>query len=226
MSDYILSIETSSTNCSVALSSGDALVHCIENQANDFRHSDHLHRFIEQLMAETQLTFRQLSAVAVSKGPGSYTGLRIGVSTAKGLCYANDLPLLSVNSLRVLAQQYSAEENDLVFPLVDARRLEVFILGLDDQYNSVLPTQALVLDEPLPEILQQKNRKVFMGSGAEKCKPYFTENVLFCEDILFPSAKDMVSLVYRKLKANTFEDVAYFEPFYLKDFFTTAKLKK
>lgn len=226
MSEYILHIETSSTNCSVALSSGNTLKHCIENQAEDFRHSDHLHRFIEQLMAEAGLSFTALSGVAVSKGPGSYTGLRIGTSTAKGLCYANDLPLLSVNSLCVLAQQYKAEKGDLLFPVVDARRKEVFIMGLNAQYKTLLPTQALILDDLLPEELLQNNRKVFMGSGAEKCKPYFTHAALFCDEIQNPSAKDMVPLVYEKYKRNEVEDVAYFEPFYLKDFFTTAKLKK
>ena len=226
MREYILHIETSSTNCSVALSSGNALEHCIENQAKDFRHSDHLHRFIEQLMAEAQLSYTALSGVAVSKGPGSYTGLRIGTSTAKGLCYANDLPLFSVNSLRVLAQQYKAEKNDLLFPVVDARRMEVFVLGLNDQYKTILPTQALILEDSLPEALQRNQRKVFMGSGAEKCKAFFPKAALFCDELQTPSAKDMVPLVYEKFKTNEVEDVAYFEPFYLKDFFTTAKLKK
>lgn len=226
MSEYILHIETSSTNCSVALSSGNTLEHCIENQANDFRHSDHLHRFIEQLMAEAQLSFNALTAVAVSKGPGSYTGLRIGVSTAKGLCYANDLPLFSVNSLRVLAQQYKAQKGDLLFPMVDARRLEVFVLGLDEHYQTLLPTQTLILEDAMPDILQQKKRKVFMGSGAEKCKPYFRKDAMFCDAIQTPSAKEMVPLVYEKFQKKEVEDVAYFEPFYLKNFFTTAKLKK
>ena len=226
MSEYILHIETSSKNCSVALSSGNKLEHCIENQANDFRHSDHLHCFIEHLMAETQLSFSALSGVAVSKGPGSYTGLRVGVSTAKGLCYAHDIPMFSVNSLRVLAQQYKAEKNDLLFPVVDARRMEIFVLGLNDQYQPILPTQAVILDESLPEEFELKNRKVFMGSGAEKCKPFFSEGALFCDHIQNPSAKDMVPLVYDKFQKKETEDVAYFEPFYLKDFFTTAKLKK
>ncbi len=109
---YLLHLETATTNCSVALSQNGNLLHCIENNEADFRHSDHLHLFIEQLLNKAQIEAKQLSAVAVSMGPGSYTGLRIGISSAKGLCYANDLPLIAVNSLEVLAAAYSAQDDD------------------------------------------------------------------------------------------------------------------
>ena len=128
---HLLHIETATTNCSVALSHNGNLVHCIENNEADFRHSDHLHTFIKQLLDQVSIKPFQLSGVAVSKGPGSYTGLRIGVSTAKGLCYAHDLPLISVNSLEVLAAAYTPETSDLLIPMFDARRMEVFTMVLN-----------------------------------------------------------------------------------------------
>ena len=130
---YLLHIETATTNCSVALSQNGNLLHCIENNEADFRHSDHLHLFIEKLLKESNLQINQLSGVAVSMGPGSYTGLRIGVSTAKGLCYANDIPLISINTLEVLAEAYSPVDSDLLIPMLDARRMEVFALVLNSK---------------------------------------------------------------------------------------------
>ena len=121
---YLLHLETATTNCSVALSQNGNLLHCIENNEADFRHSDHLHLFIEQLLNKAQIQAKQLSGVTVSMGPGSYTGLRIGVSSAKGLCYANNIPLIAVNSLEVLAAAYTAQDDDILMPMFDARRME------------------------------------------------------------------------------------------------------
>ena len=142
---YLLHLETATTNCSVALSQNGNLLHCIENNEADFRHSDHLHLFIEQLLKKAQIEAKQLSGVAVSMGPGSYTGLRIGVSSAKGLCYANDIPLIAVNSLEVLAAAYSAQATDIPIPMFDARRMEVYALVLNAQKEVIQPTQAVII---------------------------------------------------------------------------------
>lgn len=219
---YLLNIETATTNCSVALSHNGNLVNCIENNEADFRHSDHLHIFIKQLLDEANIKPFQLSGVAVSKGPGSYTGLRIGVSTAKGLCYAHDLPLISVNSLEVLAAAYNPETSDLLIPMFDARRMEVFSMVLSADNKEIIPTRAQIISENSINDFP-KGRKLLMGSGAEKCTPYLKgKEFVYMNDIMVPSAKDMIGLVTQKFIDQEFEDLAYFEPYYLKDFYTNA----
>lgn len=218
---YLLHIETATTNCSVALSQNGNLLHCIENNEADFRHSDHLHLFIEELLSTSEIEPAQLSGVAVSMGPGSYTGLRIGVSTAKGLCYANDIPLIAVNSLEVLAAAYSPNESDVLVPMFDARRMEVFALVLNVQKEVLQQTQATIITPESFQEFEHKGRLVFFGTGAEKCKDVISSsNTLFLEELKHPSARNMVSLATAKFEANDTEDVAYFEPFYLKDFYT------
>jgi tRNA threonylcarbamoyladenosine biosynthesis protein TsaB len=164
---YLLHLETATTNCSVALSQNGNLLHCIENNAADFRHSDHLHLFIEQLLKKAQIEAKQLSGVAVSMGPGSYTGLRIGVSSAKGLCYANDIPLIAVNSLEVLAAAYNVQADDILIPMFDARRMEVYALGLNAQKEVIQPTQAVIITPDSFQEFQNQGRLVFFGNGAD-----------------------------------------------------------
>lgn len=218
---YLLHLETATTNCSVALSQNGNLLHCIENNEADFRHSDYLHLFIEQLLNKAQIEAKQLSAVAVSMGPGSYTGLRIGISSAKGLCYANDLPLIAVNSLEVLAAAYSAQDDDILIPMFDARRMEVYALVLNAQKEVLQATEAVIVTPDSFQEFQSQGRLVFFGNGATKCKDVIPlTNSLFVEELQFPSARNMVALVTAKFEANSTEDVAYFEPFYLKDFYT------
>ena len=167
---YLLHLETATTNCSVALSQNGNLLHCIENNEADFRHSDHLHLFIEQLLNKAQIQAKQLSGVTVSMGPGSYTGLRIGVSSAKGLCYANDIPLIAVNSLEVLAAAYNVQVDDILIPMFDARRMEVYALVLNAQKEVIQPTQAVIITPDSFQEFQSQGRLVFFGNGLSKIK--------------------------------------------------------
>lgn len=225
MKNYLLLLETATTNCSVAIALDGEILFCKEQNQEQFRHSDHLHQFISETVAACGLSFSDLSAVAVSMGPGSYTGLRIGVSAAKGICYAQDIPLIAVNTLEVLANAYMPKKNDLLLPMIDARRMEVFLMVFDDEHQPLFPTSATIIT---PNILDDlpKGRKVIFGSGAEKCKAIFhQEEIVYKEDIHVPSSRNMVKIATHKFEQKNFEDVAYFEPFYLKDFYTNAPKK-
>ena len=164
-----------------------------------------------------------LDAVAVSKGPGSYTGLRIGVAAAKGICFALDLPLIAVNSLQILSEKYQNNNQALLFPMFDARRMEVYTMVLNEKKEVIKPTFAEIVSEESFNEFSTDLQWVFMGEGAQKCKEVFDANhIEYLSEIQHPSAAEMVSLAWRAFQAKKFEDVAYFEPFYLKDFYTTA----
>ena len=226
MDQFLLHIETATTNCSVALSNNGELISFRESDEASFKHSDFLHLFIAETMETANLTFGQLAGVGVSMGPGSYTGLRIGVSAAKGICYAQEIPLIAVNSLMVLAQQCKAETDDFLIPMFDARRMEVFAMVLSADHKEIVPTRAQIISETSFLDLPQ-GRKLLMGSGVEKCIPYLKgEEFLFRNEIKVPSAKDMIGLVTQKFLNNSFEDLAYFEPYYLKDFYTNTPKAK
>ena len=224
MKEYLLHIETATTNCSVAVSLAGELLYCKESNAPDFRHSDYLHLFIEAALKEAGVAIQSLAGVGVSMGPGSYTGLRIGVSSAKGICYANSIPLMAVNSLEVLAQQAKVEQGAYILPMIDARRMEVFTMTLDANHQVIQPTTAKILTPEWRQDLPE-GKKVVIGSGAEKSKAILQgDDFDYHTDIAVPSARDMVGLVTQKFKDKAWEDVAYFEPFYLKDFYSnTAK---
>ncbi len=218
---YILCIETSTTNCSVALTHDDKVIALEEDYSLQYSHAERLHNFIDKVIKDAGLSLKDLSAIAVSKGPGSYTGLRIGVSAAKGLCYALEIPLLSVSTLYSLALQIEIkEENMYIVPMLDARRMEVYAAVFSNQYEQVREIKAEVLAEhSFSEYLE--NKKVyFIGNGVEKfsaiCK---NDNAIFIENKL-PSAKEMATISFSKYKKEDFEDVSYFEPYYLKDFVT------
>lgn len=212
----ILCIETASTNCSVALGVDWKLLALKEDYDRNYSHAERLHVFIRDLLAENNLELSQLDAIAISKGPGSYTGLRIGVSAAKGLCFTLDIPLISVSTLTALAHQ--VKDEIMVVPMLDARRMEVYTGVFDIEKVQVQETKALILDEQSYQEFLDKEPVVFIGSGVEKFKEVCSHpNARFIENKL-PSAKEMVALAAVKHKANDFEDVAYFEPYYLKDF--------
>lgn len=212
----ILCLETASTNCSVSLGVDGKLVALKEDYDSNYSHAERLHVFIRDLMAENNLELSQLDAIAISKGPGSYTGLRIGVSAAKGLCFTLDIPLISVATLTALAQQ--VEEKIMVAPMLDARRMEVYTAIFNKEKEQVMETKALILDKNSYKEFLDKEPVVFIGSGVKKFKEACSHpNALFIKNKL-PSAKEMVGLAAIKHKANDFEDVAYFEPYYLKDF--------
>ena len=222
----ILHLETVTTNCSVSISKDDKIVVLKENNAASYSHSEQLHVFIKEALKEASLSFSDLDAVAISKGPGSYTGLRIGVSAAKGLCFSLDLPLISVPTLQSMAHQVGLKPNEVVIPVLDARRMEVYSCVYDSEYKEVRETRAEIVNEESFAKYVSDNKVYVVGSGAEKCRGVLQHpNFIFDESVV-PSAKDMVSIACKKYESKQFEDVAYFEPYYLKDFVLQQKKKK
>lgn len=216
---YILNIETSTKNCSVALAKGGKTIICKEIAEEGFSHAERLHVFIEEIIIEAGITFQDIIAIAVSQGPGSYTGLRIGVSAAKGLCYALNIPLIAVDTLQVLARQVEVS-NGLIIPMIDARRMEVYSAIFSPNFDKLREVQAQIITENSFEDVQET--LYFVGDCSDKCKTVLTkENHIFLEEIKYPSAKEMSLLSFEKHKKNDTVDVAYFEPYYLKDFLIT-----
>lgn len=222
---YILNLETATKNCSVSLSKNGVLIALEEICEANFSHAEKLHTFIQTVLAKSKLIFKDLSAVAISKGPGSYTGLRIGVSSAKGLCFALDIPLISILTLESLAHATSIESG-FIIPLLDARRQEVFTAVFDANYQVIKATYNYILEEKSFEEYLNKGKVLFLGDGAPKTRELINHpNATFLEGH-FPSSKEMVTLSYEKFLNKNFENVAYFEPFYLKDFHVTVSKKK
>ena len=222
---YILNIETSTKNCSVCISKNGEIVAIKELNNGNYSHAEVLHPFINDVIREANITSEQLNAIAVSKGPGSYTGLRIGVSAAKGLCFALNIPLISIHTLQSLALSISTE-NALVVPMLDARRMEVYSAVFDSENNQIREIKAEVINEMSFLNYLAASKVYFLGDGAEKCKTSITHSNAVFVDSKYPSAKEMSILSYDKYKKNDIEDVAYFEPFYLKDFIVVPQKKK
>ena len=223
--DYILNIETATTVCSVSLSM-DGNILGYKEIDNGFTHSENLHLFINELLIDLNISIKQLSAIAISKGPGSYTGLRIGVSAAKGLAYALNIPLISVDTLKIMAYQVSQLRTgfDFFCPMIDARRMEVYTCVYDAQLNSKIHTQALIIDSLSIKTFDSFSSICFFGDGMLKCKEAISllQNAV-CIDNIKASSQYMCALSYEKFLKQDFEDIAYFEPFYLKDFLITSK---
>lgn len=215
----ILNIETATKNCSVSLSKNGKTLFCKEQADQGYSHAEKLHVFIDEVIKECQVDIKEINAVAVSKGPGSYTGLRIGVSAAKGLCYALNIPLIAIDTLEILASKVN-QNDGLIVPMLDARRMEVYSAVFNQDKKIVSETKAEILDE---NSYAHVNEKIyFLGDCQEKCKTVLTKsNFQFLPEIIFPSANEMSELSFQKFIAKEFEDVAYFEPFYLKDFLLT-----
>lgn len=215
---YILNIETATKNCSVSLAKNGETILCKEIAEQGYSHAEKLHVFIEEIVKEANVNFSEIKAVAVSKGPGSYTGLRIGVSAAKGLCYALQIPLISIDTMQVLAKK--ANVDGLIVPMIDARRMEVYSAVFDKNHNKINEVEAEVLTENSYQDFDQT--VYFVGDCQEKCQTVLVkDNFKFLPEIIFPSANEMSQLSFKKFQNNDFEDVAYFEPFYLKDFMLT-----
>ncbi len=222
----ILQIETSTTSCSVALSEDGATIAVKELQERN-AHASSLTIFIEDVMKQACFPLSALNAVAVSMGPGSYTGLRIGVSTAKGLCYALDVPLIAVNTLTAMASKMITrhQNRDILYcPMIDARRMEVYTAVFDHELRELKSVDAKVIDSNSFSDVLSDHQVVFFGDGANKCREVLGmhSNALF-EDDFINSATDMSYLAYSKFTLYQFEDVAYFEPYYLKDFIAGIK---
>ena len=226
-SHYILQIETATQVCSVALAvNGETLVFRDVNEPNV--HASMLTRLIAEILREAGVGFGDLSAVAVSKGPGSYTGLRIGVSTAKGLCYAADLPLIGVDTLRGMAAGFGAVHPEVsepytrLYPMIDARRMEVYMAAYNPALQLIQPVSAVVMDAQTFGTLDADERIVLFGSGADKLHALYSDHRQI--DVIqgfLNSARYFSCQAYQAFLSNEFEDVAYMEPFYLKDFVAT-----
>lgn len=220
---YILNIETATKNCSVSLAFNGKTIAYREIAEEGYSHAERLHVFIEEIIIESSIRFTDLSAVAVSQGPGSYTGLRIGVSAAKGLCFSLGIPLLSIDTLQVIALQATVSDG-VIIPMLDARRMEVYSAVFTLNYQKMREVRAEIITED--SFKDIKDNVYFIGDCAQKCKVVLTQsNHTFLENIIYPSAREMSSLSYEKFINNDTVDVAYFEPFYLKDFLITKSTK-
>jgi len=239
---FILNIETSTTNCSVCIQKDNEII-AYKELNEGYSHSELLTLFIEEVVKSAGISLKELDSIAISKGPGSYTGLRIGTSTAKGLCFALDKPLIAVGTLESMAhgmknklvsgQLKDSElfpknfENMVLCPMLDARRMEVYTAFYSLKVECLKDVHAEIITEESFKHFLLNNPVLFFGDGASKCREVFKDekNALFLDETIFPSATDMKDVVLSKFSNKNFEDVAYFEPFYLKDFVATKPKK-
>lgn len=224
---HILCIETATEICSVAIAKNGETIALVEDtQGNN--HASQLHILVAKALEQSNLQFSDLQAVAVSKGPGSYTGLRVGVSAAKGYCYALQIPLIAINTLQSLADgfwQNNPNYPGLVCPMIDARRMEVYCSLFNKTLHEVLPTQAKIIDEESFIEQLSQNQITFIGNGAAKCQNTITSVQAKFEVSVRCNASYLSQLAHDAFTQNIFEDVAYFEPYYLKDFIGTVAKK-
>ena len=221
----ILHIETSSKNCSVAISHAEKLLCVCEEVSENYKQSESLHTFVEWALEGAEISLKDLDAVSLGMGPGSYTGLRIGASSAKGFCYGLKIPLIAVNSMETMIEPFLDQKFDYIIPLLDARRMEVYTAVFEGNSGKMLTeTEAKILEETSFQEFADK-KVIFVGDGASKAqeilqlpKAEFNANV-------YPSAKYLVKKATEKFNNKEFENVAYFEPFYLKEFQGIKKKK-
>tara|TARA_B110000014_G_C20052048_1_gene547316 strand:- start:222 stop:899 length:678 start_codon:yes stop_codon:yes gene_type:complete len=221
--NYILHIETSTKVCSVALGGNGNLIGYKEEISEKYIHAERLTILINELIQENNISFNDLSAIAVSKGPGSYTGLRIGVSTAKGLCYALNIPLISIDSLFNLFLNFKQtfndnNENNIVIPMIDARRDEVYTATFLDDGSVLNKTRAKIIDAAFFIHYSNYKKVHLIGDGCLKFKGRFKQSNLILHEDLLCSSSSMTNCIYEKFQKKEHENTAYFEPFYLKDF--------
>jgi len=217
----ILSLETATSVCSAAIHDNGKLLAASEHHVPQSTASM-LAVLIDEIVKQASIQPSQLNAVAVSAGPGSYTGLRIGVATAKGFCYALNIPLIAINTLELMTYQVASQDslsNDvLLCPMLDARRMEVYTLLAGPDLKVIESTEAKVIDELSYQSWLEKNKILFFGNGSDKCKEMIRhENAIFIPGII-PSAAKLGEMAFQKFNSNQFEDLAAYEPYYLKDF--------
>lgn len=222
----ILNIETATTNCSVSVAKNGKLLALKEHDTPNYSHSEQLHVFIKEVLSDAGMAMQDLNAIAVSKGPGSYTGLRIGVSAAKGLSFSLDIPLISVSTLESMAYQVEPGSIDYIIPVLDARRMEVYSAVFDTNHQRIRETRAQIIDANSFSAYSDAGTTLLIGSGAEKCRDILEDPNFNFNTTIVPSAKEMAKLAYKKSSNGEFEDVAYFEPYYLKDFMVSKPKKK
>ncbi len=211
----------------MSISKNGTLICFKELNNGNYSHAEVLHSFIKEVLVDAALAPSDLDAIAVSKGPGSYTGLRIGVSAAKGLSFSLQIPLISIDTLASLAHNVVLEsESAVIVPMLDARRMEVYSAVFDADYSQVRTIKAEIIDQESFLEYLESGAVYFVGDGAEKCKAVIQHPNAVFVDGMFPSAKEMCGLAYAKYQKNELEDVAYFEPFYLKDFLVVPQKKK
>lgn len=218
----ILSIETATKSCSIALAKDGQLVALKEEVSEKYSHSEQLTVFIQDLLQDNNFSFSDLDAVSISSGPGSYTGLRIGLSTAKGLCYSLNLPLIDISTLEAMSQLMLEKHSDkLLCPMIDARRMEVYcaLFGTDHKTE----VEAKVIDTSSFAKELEQGQVLFFGDGADKCREVLSHANAHFELNVYPSALGMIALAEYKFQQQQFEDVAYFVPFYLKEFVAGVK---
>lgn len=223
----ILHIETATKNCAVALSQKNKIISTTKHCENGYIHGEKLHLFIKETLKKATIKINEIDAVAVSKGPGSYTGLRIGVAAAKGICYVIGKPLIAIDTLSILARNIIAKKGYII-PMIDARRMEVYTAVFNAvDYKIITPVEAKILDENAFENFIKKNTQLyFVGDGAEKMKGIFDGQQTVFKPYEHPCATQMVAMAYEKYNRRAFENLAYFEPYYLKDFIVTPPNKK
>lgn len=221
----ILHIETSSKNCSVAISDDEKILCLCEEISENYKQSESLHTFIEWALEGAEIALKDLDAVSLGKGPGSYTGLRIGAASAKGFCYGLKIPLIATNSLETMIEPFLNKDYDFIIPLIDARRMEVYTAIFEGKTGEMLTeTEAKILDESsFQEFVGKK--VIFVGDGAKKAKEILQLTNAEFNDSIYPSAKYLIKRALEKFNTNELEDTAYFEPFYLKDFQGVKKRK-
>ncbi len=221
----ILHIETSSKNCSVAISDGEKILCLCEEISENYKQSESLHTFIEWALEGAEIALKDLDAVSLGKGPGSYTGLRIGAASAKGFCYGLKIPLIATNSLETMIEPFLNKDYDFIIPLIDARRMEVYTAIFEGKTGEMLTeTEAKILDESsFQEFVGKK--VIFVGDGAKKAKEILQLTNAEFNDSIYPSAKYLIKRALEKFNKDELEDTAYFEPFYLKDFQGVKKKK-
>ncbi|WP_172281680.1 tRNA (adenosine(37)-N6)-threonylcarbamoyltransferase complex dimerization subunit type 1 TsaB [Chryseobacterium sp. LAM-KRS1] len=221
----ILYLETSSKNCSVAISDNDKLLCVCEEVSENYKQSESLHTFVEWALEGAGISIKEIEAISLGKGPGSYTGLRIGAASAKGFCYGLKIPLIAVNSLESMKEPFLGQNYDVIIPLVDARRMEVYTAAYDGiTGEEISSTEAKILDEQ--SFSEWSDKKIlFVGDGAKKAKEILQlPNAEYNEEV-YPSAQHLIKKTLEKTESKDYEDIAYFEPFYVKDFHGVKKKK-
>jgi tRNA threonylcarbamoyladenosine biosynthesis protein TsaB len=225
----ILNIESSTDVCSISISE-DAVCAAVKISEDDRSHSKLIGIFIEELLSENNLKASDFNAVAISSGPGSYTGLRIGTSTAKAFCFGANIPLISVNTMQIMAKmliekKMELDDELLIIPMLDAKRAEVYTSVFDSNLNTISETKAVILKEDSLSEYKESNL-VLCGNGSQKAKHIINNNKIVFAEKIFPSAEYMGFFSNSLYNKNIFEDVAYYEPFYLKDFVATTPKNK
>ena len=221
----ILHLETSSKNCSVAVSEGENLLCLCEETSEGYKQSESLHTFVSWALEGAGIDLQEIDAVCLGMGPGSYTGLRIGASAAKGFCFGLNVPLVAVNSLHSMVLPFVGKGYDVIIPMIDARRMEVYTATFCGETGKELTeTEPKILEENSFSELGKDKKILVVGDGATKAKEILSLSADY-NDAVYPSAKYMVKEGVERFLAEKFEDIAYFEPFYLKEF-QGAKMKK